>query len=404
MDTFARIFRSRTIATEAQDKRNSIGFLRLVLAACVVISHSRVLGFNLLEPGEVATHLQTDIGKLGVFGFFVLSGYLISGSALRLSIGRFLWHRFLRIFPGLWACLLMMAFVMAPFVALHLNGNLHHFWHVPENPFQFLAADWWTGLRQTGISGLLVNPITGIFDGALWSLSYELLAYLAIAVLTVTAVLKRAPKVMIILLAAFWVYMVHYQLAAGTWRGPHPTGMPITFPLLGQLTTDNMLYLGFMFLLGVVAQLYKNRISTHAAVAVAALVVLVASMKIGGFFVFGLPAYGYLVLWTGLRLRGPFQRVGRKHDYSYGLYIYAWPVQDLLAMEHVTRHGLLVYTLLSLLGGLVMAVFSWHLVERPAMMLKDWTPGFPRRRATAGPDEPEPLSGPAQQLVSASPS
>ncbi|WP_051451129.1 acyltransferase family protein [Actinospica robiniae] len=388
MDLYERIFRGRSLASDSAGRRNSIGFLRLMLAAFVVVSHSRVLGFNLLEPGEAGSHLQTDLGKLGVFGFFVISGYLISASGMRIRLGRFLWHRFLRIFPGLWMCLLLMAFVMAPLVALHLHGNLHHFWHQPDSPFHFLAADWWTGLRQTGVSGLRVNPITGIFDGALWSLSYEMLGYLAIAVLSVTAVLTRAPKFLIFLLAACWLYMLHYQLDAHTWRGAHPVGININLPLLGVMTTGNLLYLGFMFVLGVVAQLYKDRISTHGAVAGAALVVLLASMKIGGFFVFGLPAYGYLVLWVAMRLRGPFQKVGRKHDYSYGLYIYAWPVQDLLSMEHATRWGLLAYTLLALAGGLVMAVFSWHAVESQAMRLKDWTPGFLRGRAAI----PEPRS------------
>lgn len=386
MDVFARIFHGRTLATDSEGRRNSIGFLRLVLAASVVVSHSRVLGFEELEPGDVFSRAQTDLGKVAVFGFFVLSGYLISGSAMRVSLGRYLWHRFLRIFPGLWVCLLLMAFVMAPLVALHLHGDLHHFWRRPDGPFHFIEANWWTGQRQVQISGLQVSPITGIFNGALWSLPYEMLGYLAIAVLATTAVLKRAPGMLLFLLAACWLYMLHYQLDIHTWRGGHPDGIGITVPLLGQMLTGNLLYLGFMFVLGVVAQLYKDRISTHPALAVGAFVILLASLRIGGFYVFGLPAFGYLTLWVSMRLGWKFQKVGRKHDYSYGLYIYAWPIQDLLTMERATRWGLPVYTLLALLGGLAMAVLSWHLVERPAMRLKDWTPRSLRRRAAPRPD------------------
>lgn len=114
---------------------------------------------------------------------------------------------------------------------------------------------------------------------------------------------------------------------------------------------------------------------------------MLVSMRAGGFAVFGLPAFGYLVLWLAMRLPGPFQSVGRKRDYSYGLYIYAWPVQELLTMLNVPRWGLAVYTCLSLLGGLALAALSWHLVERPALRLKDWTPDYgrpwPGRQAAA---------------------
>lgn len=397
MGSLAQIFRGRTLASDSSGKRNSIGFLRLVLACAVVVSHSRVLGFREVEPGAAASHHQTDLGKLAVFGFFVLSGYLISGSAMRIGLGRFLWHRFLRILPGLWVCLLLLAFVMAPLVCLHERGSLAGFWWGSDGPFHFLRANWWTGLRQLGIANLRVNPIVGIFDGPLWSLSYEMLGYLAIAVLAVTGVLLRARRFMLFLLLACWLYIIHYQLAQHTWTGPHPDGIGITLPLLGTMLTGNLLYLGFMFVFGVVAQLYKDRVPTHTAVVVAAALLLGGSMLGGGFFVVGLPAYAYLVLWVAMRLRGPLPSVGRKRDYSYGMYIYAWPVQELLTMEGVPQWGLFVYTVLALLGGLVLAIFSWHVVERPALRLKDWTPPFLRKRTDdphASIPDPAPQPGP----------
>ncbi|MBS2962027.1 acyltransferase [Actinocrinis puniceicyclus] len=379
MSGFVSSLRDRTLATDSAGRRNSIGFLRLTFASAVVVSHSRVLGFGQLDPGEASTRHQTDLGKLAVFGFFVLSGYLISGSAVRIGLGRYLWHRFLRIFPGLWVCLLLLAFVMAPLVCLHERGSLSGFWVHPGGPFDFVRANWWTGLRQLGISDLRVNPIVGIFDGPLWSLAYEMLGYLAIAALAFSTVLSRAPRLLLVLTATGWLYIVHYQVQAHTWTGGHPAGVTVTLPLLGALTTGNMVYLGFMFAFGAAAQLYKERFSTHGALAVIAALLFLLSARMGGFFVLGLPAYGYLVLWAAMRLPRRFQTVGRKRDYSYGLYIYAWPVQELLTMLNVPRWGLVAYTCLALLGGLALAALSWHLVERPALRLKDWTPAFARR-------------------------
>lgn len=377
MSSLLLSLRGRTLATDSIGRRNSIGFLRLMLAAAVVVSHSRVLGFGKLDPGEVSTRHQTDLGKLAVFGFFVLSGYLICGSATRIGLGRYLWHRFLRIFPGLWVCLLLLAFVMAPLVCLHERGSLTGFW-VAGGPFDFVRANWWTGLRQLAISNLRVTPIVGIFDGPLWSLAYEMLGYLAIGALAFSGVLRRAPRFLLVLVVICWLYMVHYQVQSHTWVGSHPGGVTITLPLLGALTTGNMIYLGFMFALGAAMQLYKDRVSTHRALAVVAALVMLVSMRFGGFYLLGLPAYGYLVLWAAVRLPKPFQAVGRKRDYSYGLYIYAWPVQELLTMLNVPRWGLIAYTCLALAGGLALAAMSWHLVERPALRLKDWTPRFLR--------------------------
>lgn len=389
MSSFVLSLRGRTLATDSAGRRNSIGFLRLMLASAVVVSHSRVLGFRELDPGEASTHHQTDLGKLAVFGFFVLSGYLICGSAARIGLGRYLWHRGLRIFPGLWVCLLLLAFVMAPLVCLHERGSLTGFWVHPGGPVDFVRANWWTGLRQLAISNLRVNPIVGIFDGPLWSLAYEMLGYLAIGALAVSGVLTRAPRFVLVLAVTSWLYIVHYQVQTHTWTGPHVGGVTITLPLLGALSTSNMIYLGFMFAAGAAAQLYKDRISTHGALAVAAALVMLLSMRLGGFFMFGLPAYGYLVLWAAMRLPKPFQAVGRKRDYSYGLYIYAWPVQELLTMFDVPRWGLIAYTCLSLFGGLVLAAMSWHLVESPALRLKNWTPRWlsewsDRRRDVGG--------------------
>jgi peptidoglycan/LPS O-acetylase OafA/YrhL len=87
------------LADRYSASENNLGFLRLVLATAVLVAHAWPLGFGVPSLGLSATRGQTDLGTVGVFGFFVLSGFLITGSALRFSLPRYLWHRFLRIFP-----------------------------------------------------------------------------------------------------------------------------------------------------------------------------------------------------------------------------------------------------------------------------------------------------------------
>ena len=161
---------------------NGIGLLRLILAVAVVFSHSKPLGFGQQDLGYYLFGRQTNVGTLAVYGFFVLSGMLITRSARRSSLGRYAWHRGLRIMPALWVCLLVSAVVLAPLVTLRENGNLDGFWSGPNGPFDYFRANMWTGLRQFGIHEIFEHTTpygrhTGnsVFDGALWSLSYEML-------------------------------------------------------------------------------------------------------------------------------------------------------------------------------------------------------------------------------------
>jgi peptidoglycan/LPS O-acetylase OafA/YrhL len=395
----------RTLADEFSTRANSIGFLRLALATSVLVAHASPLGFGGTNYGHQLTRNQLELGGLGVYGFFVLSGFLITASGMRFSLPRYGWHRFLRIFPGFWACLLVTAFVIAPLVALYERDTLAGFWNHPTGPADYIVDNFFTGIQQYGISGLLsttpYGKMTGgpsAFDGSLWSLIYELSCYVIVAVLAWTGVLRSAPRLLLVITGAL------YALAAFDFARQLPetnTGMfgrgiigPI--PLIGALdrTTAHMLIM--LFLAGACMHLYKHRIPMHPAVAAGAAVAFFGSAALGGFMVIGTPAYVYLLIWTACKLPRMFQGVGRKRDYSYGIYIYAFPVQQVIALVGGAKWGPPVYILLSLAGTLLLAIPSWHLVEKPAMSAKDWTPRLPRRRRPeeARPEEPGPEEDP----------
>ncbi|MFU8849622.1 acyltransferase family protein [Micromonospora sp. SL1-18] len=380
-----------TLEERFSSRHNALGLIRLVLASAVVVGHAWPLGLGLDQPGRGGTGGQTDLGNLAVFGFFVLSGFLITGSGLRFTAGRYTWHRILRIFPGLWVCLLVTALVIAPVVALYERGSLDGFWHHPLGPFDYITSNWFAAMTQYRISNLLTEGPYGqsfggsptAFDGSLWSLKYELMCYALVAALMVTAVLRKAPRAVLLLAAVCYAFMLADLLHAKEWTiEPPGRGTIGPLPLLGTFQIRHVIYLGFAFLLGAAARLYRHRLPMHGAVAAAAGVVMALTLWHGGFHTIGLPAFVYLLLYLAVALPGRLQNVGRKRDYSYGIYIYGWPAQQLIALVGGTRYGMPVYVLLSLLGTLVLAVPSWHLVERPAMSLKDRTlpvPGWLRR-------------------------
>ncbi|OWV11516.1 hypothetical protein B5D80_04300 [Micromonospora wenchangensis] len=369
----------RTLAERYDPQDNAFGFLRLALALGVLIAHAWPLGLAQPSFGASFTAGQSDLGTLSVQGFFVISGFLVAGSALRLSAGRFAWHRALRILPGLWVCLAVTALLIAPAVHLIERGDLTGFWTHPEGPLRYLAVNWLGAMDQYPISGLLADTPFGrmmggpsAFDGSLWSLRYEIACYLLTGLLAATAVLHRAARFVLVLTIGTYLLILNDLLTVADWTDRPPARGAISLPLLGTFTTDWTLYLTFLFLLGVCARRYAHRLPIGERYAAAAGIVLPVSMVFGGFFAIGLPAFAYLVLYVAVAAPRVLRRIGRRRDYSYGIYIYAFPVQQVVALLGGASEGLLIYIVLSVIGTLVFAIPSWHMVEGPALRGRNW--------------------------------
>jgi peptidoglycan/LPS O-acetylase OafA/YrhL len=172
----------------------------------------------------------------------------------------------------------------------------------------------------------------------------------------------------------------------------------VSIGLNAQLHTldGGIFYLGHLavfiplFLTGSVLYLYRDRIMDSGPLALALSAVFVASLwwpldlptnrftgQIGGAALWA-PALVYPLLWLGFHL--PFQSFGATNDYSYGIYIYAWPVQELLVVWGVQRLGYPAYVLIGVMATVPFAVASWWLVERRALALKKVSfPGIFRR-------------------------
>ncbi|WP_158603426.1 acyltransferase family protein [Micromonospora radicis] len=377
--------RHGTLAELLTGRGNGIGLIRLVLALAVVTSHARPLGFGASDLGHHLFNRQTNVGTMAVYGFFVLSGLLITRSARRTGLGRYLWHRGLRIFPALWVCLLVTALLVAPLVALRENGTVAGFFDEPwepGGPLAYAQANWWTGVRQYGIEGLLAETTpwgrrTGdsIFNGALWSLKYEMLCYLAVFVLAATAVLRQARRFVLALAVALYLAIAANWWSTGRWTGPAKTvSGSVELPLLGNVGYHWLLYLGFLFALGASFDLYRERVPVNDLLGLGSAALLAGSLLVGGFAVLGLPAFAYLLIWMSVRMPRRLHAVGRRNDYSYGIYIYGFVGQQVMASLGWSRWGFVPFVLLSVAVAGAAAVLSWKLVEQPALRLKDWTP------------------------------
>ena len=343
--------------------RNGLNIVRLGLALVVLLDHSLVLSgtadlqFHGVNPGLVA-----------VFGFFGLSGFLLVGSASRQSPATYLRRRFARIFPAFWIVLVITAFVIVPAALLvadswcggscYLSGQDGAVSYVWRN-----AALW---IAQPGIAGTPDGiPVSGNWNGSLWTLVFEFLCYLGLLVLAAGGIIRKFER-----LAAVWLIAVLV--------GAVFTLVPV---LRAEFTTfahpflTPPLYLVPVFLTGAVIGRGMGRLPDSGVVAASCLIVYVLALMVpieAPAGVFGLsagtllaPLVVYPVVWVGCRLT--LWQGLRRNDVSYGVYIYAFPVQQALLVVGVLKAGYPVYLAATLVLVALLAVGSWVLVERPAI-------------------------------------
>lgn len=325
-------------------RQNSLNFLRLVLATAVIVSHAWPLG----GFGEDPHWGSMDVGDWAVGGFFAISGWLIMASRLKVTPREFAIRRFRRIYPGFIVCLFVVAFVFAPVsVALGSSG------YSPYEGMLYVLRNSLFVIGKTGIGHTLDEvPFPHVWNGVLWTLFYEVLCYLVVGL--AVGVIER--RFLNFAVSAIWCSAV-----VVTW---FTTLAVVQVPG----TIEHAARLSTFFFAGSLLYLNRSRVASGVGIALVALSLIVVSMATStGAYIGGLPI-AYLCIWLGAKL--PFQRVGRVNDISYGVYIYAFPVQQTLALIGVNKLGLLPYVLASIAITLPFAAASWFLVEKRALRRK----------------------------------
>ena len=292
--------------------------MRLIAALLVVVSHT----FPLAGEPPFTIRGVEDLGALGVSVFFVISGYLVTASYLR-DPKSYLLKRVLRIEPGLIASLVvtvvLLSFVTtAPQSEYWREGALY----VLRNALLYPATYELPGVFQT-------VPLAGVVNGVLWTLRLEFTFYVVLFL-----VRARLPLVLVLLAACAAVTVVM--------TFTHPGWADDRLTRIAFLGARN----GLLFFAGAAIHLLAWRIP----------------IWLGAASVVAFPFLGPLALPTAvLGLARPGKLPA---DLSYGVYIYAFPLQQVLA-----AYGQLNVAT-AILAVAPFAVMSWFLVERPALKLK----------------------------------
>lgn len=339
-----------SIGLRYSGRSNHFDFIRLTLAMLVIYSHSFVLasGNIISEPLFARLGAWHTIGSGAVSMFFFISGFLITQSWLRDPQFIPYWRkRALRILPAYALAAALCIFVLAPIVSGH--------WTPRALIVQALKIRTWESP-----TAFARNPFSGVINGAVWTIRYELWCYMIVALLGISGLLRKSVVVALLAVSGLivagqsrWNFLPDLRL------GP-----------LGELALwPRML---FAFAAGMAAYLYRHRIPYSGGLAAAAVAALVAAVWLRSSmgWAIGLPVLGgyavlFIALARGLRLP-PLSRVG---DFSYGAYLYGFPIQQLL-IRLLPRTGALALFFWASIASVAVAAISWYAIERPALSLK----------------------------------
>jgi peptidoglycan/LPS O-acetylase OafA/YrhL len=336
-------------ASQYDTRSNNFDFIRFMLATLVIWSHS--FGLPTGENNDALTRAmghQMTGGRLAVCFFFILSGFLVAKSwEQSRSASDFVRKRALRIYPGFFAAITFCVLIVAPLGSANFLSGLTRLQHYRLYEMLFLHPP---VLLKGVFTGLAVPSI----NGALWTIPFELTCYIGLLLLGLGGAIRRKSMVLLLFAALYFANKVWPD-----WN------MDLRF--FGSI--GELLPLSMYFLAGSIFYLYR-RFIPHRRDLMALSLILVAvtharglnwTLPIGGAY-----AVFYIAFSRGFRLH----RFGRFGDFSYGLYLYAYPIQQLLLLWlGRSLHPLWLFAL-AMMITLPLAAASWHGLERPFLRLK----------------------------------
>jgi peptidoglycan/LPS O-acetylase OafA/YrhL len=348
----------------AHGRDNNFNLIRLLAAVTVLFSHCFPLasGTRSIEP--FMAELNMSIGAFAVDLFFLTSGFLVSASLLaRQNALEFVIARILRIIPGLWVMLLIVVvFLGGAMTSLPLREYL-----TSDMLIEYVVK---CGTLVTGVVDYLPgvfssNPFGSMVNIPLWTLPYELDMYGLLLVTWVLLALSGRRRA-----ALFRYAMVAFSAVAGLLlvAGYFRHGLPAKFELHSTYAFPSLFY---MFFTGAAFYVIRDRIELSGRLFCAAGIALLASVfNRHVFFVVYLFTVPYLLFYVAYVPNGKVRLFNRLGDYSYGVYIYGFPVQQTI-IALVGGISILSLALIALPITLLLAILSWHLVEKRALSLKE---------------------------------
>ena len=349
---------ARTLADVFEPKDNNFDAIRLFAALLVLFSHCYPLTGTPKEPIAAYLGAYDTGGGWGVAIFFVISGFLVTRSVLDRPTSVYLRSRALRILPALIFVTLFEVLVIGPlFTSLSMREFFTHSTTIAH--LKNVSVFW---LEQSLPGTFAFNPAKEQVNGSIWTLPIESAFYLILPILGALTLLCRGRILIVLGLMGAWLAYGVLQLG-WHWGNQGPwifSGGP-AFTVIKEAV---------FFLSGSCLWVYRDRVPMSGGLAVCCLLVLVVFAWFEFRFVAMAIALPYLVIYaaTALPLRFPlYSKIG---DFSYGAYLFAFPIQQAVIAVHGGVIAPVTLALISAPVTLGFAALSWYLVERPALAIR----------------------------------
>lgn len=336
----------------ALSRDNNFDVIRFLLAVLVVLSHSfgLLVGNDSTDPIWLFTRGQRSAGALAVDGFFVISGYLILQSWTNSRGWRsYLRKRVARIYPGFLVASGFCLLIVGPIATDH-SMVIYSCARIAKTMGKAVLLD------NIQLSGSFPhNPTYGI-DGSMWTIKYEFWCYLFVAAAGMFGFLKCGKIVLGAFAAAVLACVAH------DW-------MHLFWPPPGRFTLitadlNSWPRLLSFFLGGATFYAFRDSLAWSPLWAMISAGAIVAGALLPPILTVVEPIAGtYLVMWLAFAPAGPFH-FARYGDFSYGIYLYSFPIQQMLIQRYGAGLGASRLFMMALPLTLLAAIASWYCVER----------------------------------------
>jgi peptidoglycan/LPS O-acetylase OafA/YrhL len=350
-------------AKEAVRRNNNFNLLRIIAAGAVLVSHAYPICLGPGTPEPLNSTLGMTLGALAVLTFFAISGYFISQSFQNVDgCLEFAVARTLRIYPGLFAILLLTVFALGPtLTTLGLSdyfSDRETLLYIPRN-----LGLWPLQYQLPGVFN--DNPYPLAINGSLWTLVYEVACYAMVAIVGTLGLALNERRFASFVIAFATCYVLALPLVRNEYA--HLTML------------RNIHFLALPFVIGMSLFHFRQHIQLRFSVLVVLGLASAFSYRSVWFQELFVIAWSYGIFYLGFLQCKPLQAYNRLGDYSYGTYIYAFPVEQGIAALY---KGCLpvVMIALSLPLTLLCAIVSWHLIEQRALAQRSTVAQWCRRK------------------------
>lgn len=325
--------------------------VRLFAAIIVLLHHSRGLQYPDLRDDPLLHYSAgfMDFGRFAVVIFFAISGFLVTPGLIRTNVVDYAVHRSVRIFPGLIINVLLTILVLG---AILTTRPMTSYFSDPQTYLYAKNITTWTVRYLPGVVAGDGHPV--IVNGALWTLHFEVLCYVALGLFGVIGLLNRR-----IFIMATWLTCYAAYIAISIYPN-------FDSVLSSRLSIFISLYVYFGC--GVLLYLYRESIPFSPPLACAALALILLGLPLGaGPFVMPV-CLPYLMVFCGLTaLPG---RMPLKHDLSYGVYLIHAPILVAFSLTFPNMHIWWIAAVIVFAVTTTLAYLSWIFVEGPSLRRK----------------------------------